>query len=140
MLFGLTNTLVIFQRYINKAIWGILDNYCIIYLDNILIFSQMEEEHKRHMHEVLQRLEQHDLYMKLSKCNFYKWEVNFLGFIMGQNGIRINLERSQTMADWPVLVSFNNIQVFLGFTRYFHYFIYQYSRIIVPLINMLKGM
>jgi hypothetical protein len=140
MPFGLTNTPATFQRYINKAMRGILDNYYIIYLNNILIFSQMEEEHERHVHEVLQRLEQHDLYVKLSKCNFHEREVNFLGFIMGQNGIRINPERSRTVANWPVLASFNNIQVFLGFTGYFHCFIHQYSRITVPLINMLKGM
>jgi hypothetical protein len=119
---------------------GILDDYCIVYLDDILIFSQTEEEHERHVHEVLRRLEQHDLYVKLSKCSFHEREVNFLGFIVGQNGIRINPERSRTVADWPVPVSFNDIQVFLGFTGYFRCFIHQYSRITVPLTNMLKGM
>jgi hypothetical protein len=140
MPFGLTNAPATFQRYINEAMRGILDNYYIIYLDNILIFSQTEEEHERHVHEVLRRLEQHDLYVKLSKCNFHEQEVNFLGFIMGQNGIRIDPERSRTVADWPVPASFNNIQVFLSFTGYFRRFIHQYSRITVPLTNMLKGM
>jgi hypothetical protein len=140
MPFGLTNAPATFQRYINEAMRGILDDYCIVYLDDILIFSQTEEEHERHVHEVLRRLKQHDLYVKLSKCNFHEREVNFLGFIVGQNGIRIDPEHSQTMADWPVPASFNNIQVFLGFTRYFCCFIHQYSRITVPLMNMLKGM
>jgi hypothetical protein len=78
---------------------GILDEYCVVYLDNILIYSQMEEEHERHINEVLSRLSRANLYAKLSKCSFHQKEVHFLGFIIGQDGIHIDPERIQMISD-----------------------------------------
>jgi hypothetical protein len=103
---------------------GILDEYCVVYLDDILIYSQMEEEHERHVNEVLSRLSRANLYAKLSKCSFYQMEVHFLGFIIGRDGIHINPERIWTISDWPSLTSFYDNQVFLGFTGYFRRFVY----------------
>ena len=71
MPFGLTNTPATFQSYINTAIKGLLDKFCVVYLDDILIYSRMELEHKEHVWIVLQYLQQHSLYAKLSKCEFH---------------------------------------------------------------------
>jgi transposase InsO family protein len=140
MPFGLCNAPATFQSYINTAMKGILDDFCVVYLDDILIFSETEEEHERHVGEVLERLRKHDLYAKLSKCSFHQEEVHFLGFIVGRNGIRIDPGRSQAVNEWPEPRSFHDIQVFLGFTGYFRRFISHYARITAPLTDMLKGM
>jgi hypothetical protein len=79
----------------------------------------MEEEHEQHVNKVLSRLSRANLYAKLSKCSFHQIEVHFLGFIIGRDGIHIDLERIWTISNWPLLTSFHDIQVFLGFTGYF---------------------
>jgi hypothetical protein len=71
MLFGLYNTPATFQAYINEVMRGILNKYCVVYLNNILIYSQTEEEHERHVNKVLSRLSRANLYAKLSKYSFY---------------------------------------------------------------------
>lgn len=140
MPFGLTNAPATFQSYINTAMEGILDDFCVVYLDDILIYSSTEEEHERHVKEVLERLRNHNLYAKLSKCEFHRTEVKFLGFIVGRGGVRIDPERSRTVTDWPEPKTYHDVQVFLGFTNYFRQFIPQYARITQPLTNLLKGM
>jgi hypothetical protein len=119
MPFGLCNAPATFQAYINEMMRGILDKYCVVYLDDILIYSQTEEEHEWHVNEVLSRLSRANLYAKLSKCSFHQKEVHFLGFIIGRDGIRIDPERIRTISDWPSLTSFYDVQVFLGFMGYF---------------------
>jgi hypothetical protein len=119
MLFSLYNTPAIFQAYINKIIQGILDKYYIIYLDNILIYSQTEEEHEWHVNKVLSRLSWVNLYAKLSKYSFHQKEVHFLRFIIRQDRIHIDPERIWTISNWLLLMSFYNVQVFLGFIGYF---------------------
>ena len=71
MPFGLCNALATFQAYINSVMCGILDDYVVVYLDDILIFSQNETEHEQHVREVLRQLQQHNLYAKLLKCEFH---------------------------------------------------------------------
>jgi hypothetical protein len=68
MPFGLTNAPAQFQAYINRALIGLVDITCIVYLDDILVFSKTEQEHIQHVQEVLQRLQEHKLYMHLNKC------------------------------------------------------------------------
>jgi hypothetical protein len=68
---GFTNVLVVFQAYINQALRGLIDDFCIVYLDDILIFFKTEEEYTKYLQEVCQRLREYKLYVKLSKCSFY---------------------------------------------------------------------
>lgn len=140
MPFGLTNAPATFQAYINTAMRGILDDYCVVYLDDILIYSETAEEHERHVKEVLERLRRHSLYAKLSKCEFHQPEVKFLGFIVGRGGLRIDPDRSRTVSGWPEPRSFHEVQVFVGFVNYFRRFIYQFSKVTQPLTDLLKGM
>ena len=81
--FGLTNAPATFQAYINKALRGLVDRFCIVYLDDILIFSKTKEEHDQYLQQVCNCLRDTKLYTKLSKCQFYQSEVDFLGFIIG---------------------------------------------------------
>src|SRR6266536_1034367 len=87
---GLTNSPATFQAYINQALRGLVADFCIVYLDDILVFSRTKEEHNTHLQQVCKRLREAELYAKPSKCQFYKQEIEFLGFIISTYGIRID--------------------------------------------------
>ena len=78
---------------------GLVDDFCIVYLDDILIFSKTKEEHDVHLQRVCERLRGAELYAKPSKCQFYKKEIEFLGFIVETQGIRMDPKRVQTIKE-----------------------------------------
>ena len=87
MLFRLANTPATFQAYINKALRELLDSICIVYLDDILIYSDDPAEHEHYIREVLERLCVYGLYVKLLKCAFGVQQVEFLGYVIGINSV-----------------------------------------------------
>ena len=97
MPFGLTNAPATFQAYINRALSGIADVFCVVYLDDILIFSESLETHWGHVQYMLTRLRKFNLYTKLSKCYFATIEVEFLGFIISTEGVKMDPSRIQTI-------------------------------------------
>jgi hypothetical protein len=109
MPFGLTNAPAIFQAYINKTLEGLLDITCVAYLNDICIYSDSIEEHAKHVREVLDRLRKARLYVKLSKCEFDKKEIAFLGYVIGVHKIRMNDVKIRTILDWPIPKSFKDI-------------------------------
>jgi Reverse transcriptase (RNA-dependent DNA polymerase) len=90
MSFGLTNVSAIFQAYINRALEGLLDITCVVYIDDICIFSDLNEEYTKYVREVFTRLRKIGLYVKFSKCEFDKEEIVFLRYIINVHNIRIN--------------------------------------------------
>ena len=137
MPFGLVNALATFQAYINRALTGLVDLTCIVYLDDILIYSEDPAAHKRHVVEVLERLRKHGLFAKLSKCRFTTDTVDFLGFILGPDGVAMEESRVKAIQEWPVPRTFREVQVFLGFANFYRRFIANYSKIVAPLTSML---
>ncbi|EDN07175.1 hypothetical protein HCAG_03706 [Histoplasma mississippiense (nom. inval.)] len=137
--FGLCNAPATFQAYINEALRGLVDVSCIVYLDDILIFSKTEKEHDSHVREVLDRLRRHQLYANTEKCSFYTQEIDFLGYIVGVDGISMDRSRVSAIEDWPAPRTYREVQVFLGFANFYRRFIYAYSRIAAPLTDLLKG-
>jgi hypothetical protein len=109
MLFGLTNAPATFQAYINKMMISILNEFYIIYLDDILIYLNTKEEHVRHVKEVLWCLASVNLYAKLSKYKFYKTKVKFLSFLVGRDGVYLDLACLSTISEWPAPCSFYNV-------------------------------
>ena len=101
MPFGLTNSLATFQAYINKALGGLVDVICVVYLDDILIYSENLKDHRRHVREVFERLQWFSLYANLKKCSFFQTEVEFLDFIVGRQGTRIDPKRVGAVTQWP---------------------------------------
>jgi hypothetical protein len=99
MPFSLTNALVTFQAYIHKALRHLIDSICIVYLNDILIYSKDEKEHKHHIKIVLQKLRDYALYAKPSKCTFHTKEVKFLGFIVNTNGVTIDKNRVRSIRE-----------------------------------------
>jgi hypothetical protein len=93
MPFSLTNTLAIFQAYINKALFRLVNYFIVIYLNNILIYFKLGEDHYTYIRIVIERLRKYKLYTKLSKCFFNVKEVEFLGFIIGCIRVKPDLNR-----------------------------------------------
>jgi transposase InsO family protein len=139
MPFGLANAPASFQAYINTAMGDYVDTICVVYLDDILIYSKDRETHVRDVCAVLARLRAYELYCNPEKCVFFVDEVDFLGFLVGKNGIRMDPSRVETIKDWPTPESFKDVQVFLGFCGFYRRFIEAFARIASALTALLKG-
>jgi hypothetical protein len=140
MPFGLANAPATFQAYVNTTLAGLLDHFVVVYLDDILIYSRNEDKHHDHVRQVLTRLRKNNLFCKLSKCEFDVKEVEFLGFLVGMEGVRADLKWIHNVVEWPKPESFHDVQVFLGFANFYCRFIYRYSYVTLGLIDLLKGM
>ena len=92
MSFGLTNAPATFSRLMNYIFMDYLDKFAVVYLDDILVFSKNEEEHVEHLRLILERLREHQLYAKYSKCEFRLPEVTYLGHVISKDGIAVNRE------------------------------------------------
>lgn len=138
MPFGLTNAPATFQEYINEALRGLVDTICIVYLDDILIYSRDPADHKQHVREVLDRLRQAKLFANLQKCEFSVDTVAFLGFIIGNGQVKMEQSRVEAVTDWPLPTSIKDVQTFLGFTGFYRRFIRNYSKVTAPLTELTK--
>ena len=116
---GLTNTLAIFQRHMNHVIQDYLDKFLIVYIDNILIYSNTLKEHIQQVRKALQRLQEFNLQVKLEKCKFHKKEVEFLGHIVSREGIQINPKKVEVVVNQPTPKTKQDVQSFIGFANYY---------------------
>ena len=103
-----------------------------------MIYSNNEEEHARHLRIVLQRLREHQLYAKFSKCDFWLKEVPFLGHVISAKGISIDPSKVQDVLDWEAPTSVPEIRSFLGLAGYYRRFIPEFSKIAKPMTELLK--
>ena len=124
MPFGLSNAPATFQGYINKILAEKLDIFVVVYLDDILIYTEDPgQPHVEAVRWVLDQLRKHSLFANLKKCRFHQDEIRFLGYVVLSKGISMEAERIQVVKDWPELKSVRNIQVFLGFANFYQQFI-----------------
>ena len=137
--FGLCNMPACFQRNLDKILFPYIRKFCLVYLDDILIFSETEEEHEQHVRAVLDILRQHQFYAKASKCKFFLREVEYLGHVVGADGIRIAEERLAVVKDWPVPTNLKEVRSFIGLANYFRRFIRQFAEIAHPLYALTKN-
>ena len=107
----------------------------MVYLDDILIYSEREEDHDGHVEEILDRLLDWGMFCKASKCVFSTKSVEFLGFIVTPGGVVMDPIRVKTIEEWPEPESYKDIQVFLGFANFYRRFIFNYSHIVRPLVD-----
>jgi hypothetical protein len=119
MPFGLTNALATFQAYINQALGGLLNDFYIVYLDDILIYSYNASAYEEHVQQVLKRLRQYKLYANLKKCVFSTETVEFLGFIISASGVSVDPAYIATIIEWPEPQTFTQVQQFLGFANFY---------------------
>ena len=125
-----------FQRFMNKIFSDLLDVCVVIYLDNILIYSDNLVDHKQHVKEVLTRLRKHKLYASLSKCSFHQREVEFLGFILSPEGLQMDQNKVKVIQEWSTPRRVRDIQAFLGFANFYRHFIHGYSKLTAPLTHL----
>ena len=139
MFFGLSNAPASFQGYINKILAEKLDVFVIVYLDDILIYTEDPGQgHVEAVRWVLDVLRRHGLFANLKKCRFHKDEVCFLGYVVSAQGVRMEDERIEAVKNWPEPTSVRDIQVFIGFANFYRRFIRGFSRIAAPLTSLLK--
>lgn len=138
MPFGLTNAPAIFQSMMNTIFSDILDVFVVVYLDDILVFSDSLVSHRSHVATVLSRLREHSLYAKLSKCSFDQDSVEFLGHSISSYGISPLPEKVSSVISWPTPTNVKQVQQFIGFTNYYRRFIGNYSALATPLTNLTK--
>ncbi|KAH7460174.1 Transposon Tf2-6 polyprotein [Fusarium oxysporum f. sp. matthiolae] len=138
MPFGLTGAPATFQRYINDALREHLDIFCTAYLDDILIYSRTREEHIEHLKLVLQRLRSAGLFANPSKCEFLVKETKFLGLIVGQEGIRMDPAKVETVKNWKTPTCLTDVQAFIGFGNFYRRFIRDFSKLTAPLNRLTK--
>lgn len=138
MPFGLTNAPASFQHLMNHNFRDMLDDFVIIYLDDILIFSKTIEEHIGHVRRVLQRLRDVGLYAKGEKCEFHQEHVEFLGFVITSKGLTMDKKKVQAVLEWPVPKSLSELRSFIGFANFYRRFIKSYSSVIHPLVALTR--
>jgi transposase InsO family protein len=138
MPFGLTNAPATFMNLMNDVFREELDSCVIIYLDDILVFSKAREQHKADLEKVLRKLQEQRLYAKLSKCEFFKSEIGFLGHIVSSKGIAVDPSKVKSIVEWPPLTCVNDIQSFLGLINYYRRFIPDLAKTAAPLTELLK--
>jgi len=138
MPFGLTNAPSTFQDMMNHVLSDILDVGVLAYMDDILVYTDTEEGHDRTVKEVLKRLQSNRLAVSLGKWVWKATEVEFLGYIIGRNGIRMSEDKVQAVLEWKTPRSLTEVQSFLGFANFYRRFILNYSRIAKPLTELTK--
>src|SRR5438105_4927440 len=120
MSFGLTNAPAYFMYLMNKVFMEYLDKFVIAFIDDILIFSKTEEEHEEHLRLVLQKLRDHQLYAKLSKCEFWLREVSFLGHVISEGGISVDPGKVKEVLNWKTPQNVGDIRSFLELAAVVH--------------------
>ena len=135
---GLCNAPGTFMQLMNTVFADMLDKSVLCFLDDILIFSKTEEEHERHLREVLTRLRKEQLYVKMSKCAFMQREVAFLGHRIGADGLRVAPDKISAVQQWPQPKNVSDVRSFLGLANFYRRFVKDYSRIALPLTELTR--
>ena len=120
MHYGLTNALVLFQCFMNNIFKDLLDVCVVVYLDDILVYLENPNIHTTHIIEVLRQLCANNLYVKVEKCEFNVTTMEFLGFVISPDSLRMDESKIQVIWDWPVPRKVKDIQSFLGFANCYH--------------------
>jgi len=138
MPFGLTNAPSTFQDMKNHIFSDMLDMGTLAYMNDILVYADTEKNHDNMVREVLKRLQDNGLAVMLEKCVWKAHEVEFLGYIIGREGIKMSDEKVEAILNWETPKSLTETQSFLGFTNIYRPFIRDYSRVGKPLTELTK--
>lgn len=139
MPFGLQGAPSCFQRMMNHYLRKYLGKFVLVYLDDILIYSNTREEHLEHIQQVLQTLREKTLYAKGSKCDFFRTEISFLGFRVSEGHIDTDPGKISAIKDWPIPTTVQEIRSFLGMCNFYRKFIQDHATIAKPLTDVLKS-
>ena len=138
MSFGLTNTPTAFMDLMNRVFHPYLDRFVIVFIDDILVYSGSLEEHLEHLRIVLQTLRERQLYVKLSKCQFWLDRVAFLGHVISVEGVSVDPQKIEVMVSWKPPKNVSEVRSFLGLVGYYRKFVEGFSRIAAPLTKLTR--
>jgi hypothetical protein len=139
MPFGLCNAPSTFQSLMNHVFHPFLHHFVLVLFDDILIYRKTWTDYLTHMDQVLCLLSQHQLFLKQSKRDFGASEVEYLGHLVGKDGVRVDLKKIEAMQDWLHPKTLKILHGFLGLTGYYHKFVKNYGKIATPLMALLKN-
>ena len=115
-----------------------LDNFVVVFIDNMLIYSKNEQEHKEHLNIILQVLREQELYTKFSKCDFFKYKIQYLGHVVSKDGISVDPNKIKAITEWSVPNNVTDISSFMGIIKYYQKFIEGFSKIAYPITSLQK--
>ncbi|KAL0361722.1 UNVERIFIED_CONTAM: Retrovirus-related Pol polyprotein from transposon [Sesamum radiatum] len=138
MPFGLTNAPAAFMSLMNKTLQPFLDQFVIVFIDDILIYSHSPEEHEQHLRTVLQILREKQLYAKFSKCEFWMEEIAFLGHVVSKEGVQPDPAKVKAILEWEPPKNVSEVRSFLGLAGYYRRFVKDFSVVAKPLTNLFE--
>ncbi|GJV79169.1 putative nucleotidyltransferase, ribonuclease H [Tanacetum coccineum] len=136
MPFGLTNAPAVFMDLMNRVCKPYLDKFVIVFIDDILIYSRDEKEHKEHLETILELLKKEELYAKFSKCKFWIHTMKFLRHVIDSSGIHVDPTKIEAIKNWASLTTPSEIRQFLGLAGYYRRFIKGFSKIAKPITEL----
>ena len=140
MFIGLTNAPGTFQRLMESCLGVLHLNWCIIYLDDIIVFSQTPEEHLHRLKAIFNKLRAAGLKLKPSKCDLFKQQINYLGHVVSQEGVSADPEKIKAVTEWPQPTTVTEVKSFLSFVSYYRRFIPNFSKVAKPLNKLLQNL
>jgi len=138
MPFGVTNIPAVFMDLMNRVFAHYLDQFVVVFIDDILIYFKTKEEHAEHLRIILQTLRQEKLYAKLSKMTFLARPFSFLGHIISGDGISVDSAKVEAVRDWPIPKSIKEVRSFFGLAGYYRRFVQNFSRVSELLTKLTK--
>ncbi|PKU64652.1 RNA-directed DNA polymerase [Dendrobium catenatum] len=139
MPFGLCNAPATFMRLMNEILKTALGKYCVVYFDDILVYSKSLADHRAHLSNIFDILREHKLYINFPKCEFATGKVHFLGFIISNSGVHMDPQKVLAITEWPIPQSATEIRSFIGLANFYRRFIKGFSIIVAPLTDSLKA-
>jgi hypothetical protein len=136
---GLTNVPATFMRLMDDVLRPFTKSFVVLYLDDILIFNRLWEEHMRHIQQVLSTLQKHKIYANLEKCSFGMNRVQYLGYIIDEHGLYVDIAKIQVIRDWLVPTTLTELRRFLGLAIFYRRFMLGLSHIAWALNQVIKG-
>ena len=132
MPFGLANAPATFQRLMDVVLNGLNFTMCLVYLDDIVIFSSTASEHLERLELLFERLQSARLKLKPSKCRFLQHQIEFLGHIVSSKGVATDPAKTSRVTEWPVPVDVSEVRAFLGLCSYYRRYVRGFSEIASP--------
>lgn len=138
MPFGLTNAPAMFMDMMNRIFKSFLDQFVIVFIDDILVYSKNNVNHAVHLRIILELLREHKLFAKFSKCEFLLQKITFLGHIISGEGIYVDSEKVKVVVEWPRPTSVTEVKSFLGLVGYYRRFVRGFSQIALSLSKLTR--